>query len=45
MKMKTIQIALNLALGALFTPTAIAQEILPFPPAPSASTAGLTMQD
>jgi hypothetical protein len=26
-------------------PMARAQEVLPFPPAPSASTAGLTMQD
>jgi arylsulfatase len=31
--------------AAVFTPTAGAQEILPFPPTPSASTAGLTMQD
>ena len=36
---------LSLALGAPIVPTARAQEILPFPPTPSASTAGLTMQD
>ena len=33
------------SLAALFSPTAGAQEILPFPPTPSASTPGLTMQD
>ena len=44
-KTKTRLIALGLALGTLFAPTARAQEVLPFPPAPSASTAGLTMQD
>ena len=32
-------------LGSLFTGAAIAQEILPFPPTPSASTPGLTIQD
>ena len=37
--------ALNLMMGALFAPLARAQEILPFPPTPSASTAGLTMKD
>ncbi|MEY3897002.1 MAG: hypothetical protein RLZZ214_2523, partial [Verrucomicrobiota bacterium] len=36
---------LGLALGALFFPVATAQEILPFPPAPSGSTPGLTIQD
>ena len=36
---------LGLALGAVCAPTAGAQEILPFPPTPSASTAGLTMED
>ena len=36
---------LGLALGAVCATTAGAQEILPFPPTPSASTAGLTMQD
>jgi arylsulfatase len=35
----------SLALGAQFATTAGAQEVLPFPPTPSASTAGLTMQD
>ena len=37
--------AFSLALGAMFAPIAVAQEILPFPPTPSGSTAGLTMQD
>src|SRR5882724_3302159 len=36
---------LTLALGMVFAATATAQEVLPFPPTPSASTAGLTMQD
>ena len=36
---------LSLALGAVFASTAGAQEILPFPPAPSGSTPGLTIQD
>ena len=36
---------LGLALGAVCATTARAQEILPFPPAPSGSTAGLTMKD
>ena len=36
---------LGLALGALCAPSVRAQELLPFPPAPSASTAGLTMKD
>ena len=36
---------LGLALAAVFVVAAGAQEILPFPPTPSASTAGLTMQD
>jgi arylsulfatase len=47
MKMKrnvTLTLA-NLALGGLFAPMVAAQEILPFPPTPSASTAGLTMKD
>ena len=35
---------LSLALGAVCAATALAQEILPFPPTPSASTAGLTME-
>jgi len=37
-------VALSLALGAVTVATAGAQEILPFPPAPSGSTAGLTME-
>ena len=36
---------LLLVLGLAFTTHAIAQEVLPFPPTPSASTAGLTMKD
>jgi arylsulfatase A-like enzyme len=36
---------LGVALAALLAPTAASQEVLPFPPTPSASTAGLTMQD
>jgi len=36
---------LGLVLSALFTATAGAQEVLPFPPAPSGSKAGLTMED
>ena len=45
MKTNTLLSILSLALGAVLAPTARAQEILPFPPAPSGSTAGLTMQD
>jgi arylsulfatase A-like enzyme len=45
MKSNAILTALNLALGALFAPMAGAQEILPFPPTPSGSTPGLTIQD
>ena len=41
----TILSALSLALAALFAPVSSAQEILPFPPAPSGSTPGLTIQD
>ena len=36
---------LSLTLGAIFAANVLAQEILPFPPTPSASIAGLTMQD
>jgi arylsulfatase A-like enzyme len=44
--MKTKQLsALGLALGSFFAPAARSQEILPFPPAPSGSTPGLTIQD
>jgi arylsulfatase len=39
----SLGIALGLAL--LLVPAATAQEVLPFPPTPSASTPGLTMQD
>jgi arylsulfatase A-like enzyme len=35
----------TLALGMACAATATAQEVLPFPPTPSGSTAGLTMQD
>jgi arylsulfatase len=42
MNIKLTLLALASGLGAL---TGIAQEILPFPPTPSGSTAGLTMQD
>ena len=45
MKINAILSALGLALGTLLRLTAGAQEILPFPPTPSASVAGLTMQD
>src|SRR3984957_17028780 len=41
--MKTIFTVLSLALGTFITSPAGAQEVLPFPPTPSASTAGLTM--
>ena len=44
-KRNTILTVANLVLGGLFAPLAEAQEILPFPPTPSASTAGLTMKD
>ena len=37
--------ALGLVLGAAFPSMVEAQEVLPFPPTPSASTTGLTMQD
>jgi hypothetical protein len=37
--------SLSLTLSAVFAPAAGAQEILPFPPTPSASTPGLTIQD
>ena len=45
MKRNTILTVANLVLGGLFAPMARAQEVLPFPPTPSASTAGLTMKD
>jgi arylsulfatase A-like enzyme len=37
--------AVSLVLGSLFAVPARSQEVLPFPPTPSASTPGLTMQD
>ena len=45
MKRTTLLSILYLAVGSLILPTARAQEVLPFPPTPSASTAGLTMKD
>ena len=45
MKINTLLAVLSLALGAGLASTAGAQEILPFPPAPSGSTPGLTIQD
>ena len=35
----------NTVLGMALATVASAQQILPFPPTPSASTAGLTMED
>src|ERR1017187_486975 len=45
MKSKKTLVTLSLALGGAIALPAGAQEVLPFPPTPSASTAGLTMQD
>ena len=45
MKTRTILTALSLALGAAIPLPAGAQEVLPFPPTPSASIAGRTMQE
>ncbi len=45
MKTKLVLSALGFAMAAVFAPTARAQEIILFPPAPSASTSGLTIQD
>ena len=45
MKRYSLLSALGLALGAMLAPTVIAQEVLPFAPAPSGSTPGLTIQD
>ena len=45
MKRNTMLSALGFALGTTFSPTTGAQEILPFPPTPSASTPGLTIQN
>jgi arylsulfatase A-like enzyme len=43
--MKTVFTLFGLLIGAAIPTAAIAQEVLPFPPTPSASTAGLTMKD
>jgi hypothetical protein len=43
--MKTMLAVFGLLMGAAITLPAEAQEVLPFPPTPSASTPGLTMQD
>ena len=45
MKIKTMLDVLSLALGTTIALPAVAQEVLPFQPTPSASTPGLTMQD
>ncbi len=45
MNRNTVLVPITFILGAIFVPPVVAQEILPFPPAPSASTAGLTMED
>ncbi|HEY1921946.1 MAG TPA: arylsulfatase [Tepidisphaeraceae bacterium] len=45
MRFATIISVVNLALCALTSPALKAQQILPFPPTPSASNAGLTMAD
>jgi len=45
MKWNTVLAVVSPMLGAIFAPVVMAQEILPFPPAPSASIAGLTMED
>ena len=45
LKSPGLSTALGLSLALLLSPLAGAQEILPFPPAPSGSTAGLTIQD
>ena len=43
--LKIVIATFSLVLGVLFAPAALAQEILPFPPTPSGSTPGLTIQD
>jgi hypothetical protein len=45
MRTNTSLAAFSFVLGAAFASPAGAQEILPFPPMPSASTAGITLQD
>ena len=45
MKRTTATLAIIFALGASFALPAGAQEVLPFPPKPSGSLAGRTMQE
>ena len=45
MKINSLLAVLSLAFGAGLASMSGAQEILPFPPAPSGSTPGLTIQD
>ncbi len=45
MRINSVLAVLSLALGYAFALRADAQEILPFPPTPSGSTPGLTIQD
>ena len=45
MKDSYMSIVISLTLGAAFAPPVWAQEVLPFPPKPSGSTAGRTMQE
>jgi arylsulfatase A-like enzyme len=45
MKTCTLFAVLGFALSVLFASAVGAQEVLPFPPTPSASTVGMTMQD
>jgi hypothetical protein len=45
MKPNAFLFALSLGLSVFFASTTVAQEILPFPPTPSGSTPGLTIQD
>jgi arylsulfatase A-like enzyme len=45
LQQNALQAVLGLSLAVLLSATTRAQEILPFPPTPSASTPGLTVQD
>src|SRR4029434_4817307 len=45
MRYSTVSIAMTRALGVSFAMPAGAQEVLPFPPKPSGSIAGRTMQE
>jgi arylsulfatase len=45
MRYSTVSFAISLALGAMFEMPVRAQEVLPFPPKPSGSVAGRTMQE